>query len=455
MTFWKNALTSGSGPAYQRLADAIHDAVLDGSLSPGSRLPPHRTLSHELGVSIGTITRAYELAARRGDVDATVGKGSFVKGSSVDKSFGPTNLRINLPADIGQGVDLADAMARRAAAEFLYYIPFGGSEEHKAAGREYLKLSGVEDFEGSLIVTAGGQHALTTAFLTATKPGDLILCEPLTFGGFLDLARTTDRRIAAIPTDDSGIDAAAFDEMCANLKPAAAFLMPTAQNPTGTTLSQERREAVAAAAIKHGVTLIEDGVYDPFNPSPLTPLVTLAPDHTYYIGSLSKVLVPGLRVGYLVCPQTVGATANDLQHILGMGPPLVMANIATELAETGATKRLVSAQRAEMTWRNTRADDMLNTGGLRPASADLGNRQVAAPHYWLPLPDHWSPETFVAAAEARQVLVSPSSHFAVETATRHVRLALGAAPSRPQFDECLTILADLMRQEPARVNRSV
>ncbi len=373
----------------------------------------------------------------------------------MDRSTGPTNLRINLPADIGQGVDLADAMARRAAAEFLAYIPFGGSEEHKAAGLEYLKLSGVKNIEGTLILTAGGQHALTTAFLTATKPGDLVLSEPLTFGGFLDLARTTDRRVAAIPTDEEGIDVAAFEKMCESLNPAAAFLMPTAQNPTGTTLSQARREAVAAAAIKHDMTLIEDGVYDPFNPSPLTPLVTLAPDHTYYIGSLSKTLVPGLRVGYLVCPQTMGATANDLQHILGMGPPLVMANIATELAETGAMKRLVTAQRAEMAWRNTRADEMLNTNGRKPASADLANRQVAAPHYWLPLPDHWSPDPFVTAAEARQVLISPSAHFAVETATPHIRLALGAAPNRAVFENCLEVLADLLDQEPARVSRSV
>ncbi|MCR9241748.1 MAG: PLP-dependent aminotransferase family protein [Rhodobiaceae bacterium] len=455
MTFWNSALETGSGATYQRLADAIHTAILDGTLTAGTRLPPHRTLSHELGVSIGTITRAYELAARRGDIDATIGKGTYVRGIEAGAEDDPINLRINLPADIGQGMDLANMLTRRAAAEFLSYIPFGGSEDHKAAGLAYLKLSGVDDIAGDLIVTAGGQHALTTAFLTCTKPGDLILCEPLTFGGFLDLARTTDRRITAIPADDKGIDASAFEDMCERLKPTAAFLMPTAQNPTGTTLPLDRRHTIASTAVKHNVTLIEDGVYDPFNPSPLTPLVSLAPEHTYYISSLSKTLVPGLRVGYLACPPRIRESANELQHLLGMGPALVMANIATELADNGAMERLVLAQRTEMAWRNTLANQALGDIPAKSTVQQMANRDVAAPHYWLPLPQGWSPDSFVAAAEAQKILVSPSAHFAVDIATPHVRLALGAAPSRAALEKCLTSLANLLDRGPPRTSRSV
>jgi len=444
MTFWNDALKNGSGPAYHRLADAINQATTDGTLLPGTRLPPQRELSFQLDVSIGTVTRAYDLATRRGDVQAIVGKGTFVVEPS-DK--GPTNLRINLPADVGQGVEVAEALSRRVAGEFLSYIPFGGSQANQAAGRSYLKLGGVENLPDDPIVTAGGQHALTTALMAATKPGDLILCEPFSFGGFLDFAKATDRRVMAIPADNKGIKSAAFEQLCAEHQPAAAFLMPTAQNPTGTTLPPNRRKAIAKSAVAHDVMLIEDGLYDPFAETPIVPLITLAPENIFYIGSLSKTLVPGLRVGYLACPPRMRDAANDLQHLLGMGPPQAMANIATELIESGAMARLVEKQRKEIRWRHALANEILDQN---PA-----NDIVAAPHYWLPLPKLWTPETFVAAAEAEGVLISPASHFAVQAPSAHVRLALGAAPNRAKLEEKLATLAQLLKHPPTRASRSV
>lgn len=444
MTLWNDALKNGSGPAYQRLADAINQAATDGTLLPGTRLPPQRELSFQLGVSLGTVTRAYDLATRRGHVQAVVGKGTFVSEASDE---GPINLRINLPADVGQGVELAEALARRTADEFLSYIPFGGSQADQAAGRSYLKLGGADNLHGDLIVTAGGQHALTTALMAATKPGDLILCEPFSFGGFLDLAKATDRRVMSFPADNKGIKPAAFEQLCAKHQPVAAFLMPTAQNPTGTTLPLSRRKAIARSAATHNVTLIEDGLYDPFADTPLVPLVTLAPEHTFYIGSLSKTLVPGLRVGYLACPPKMRGAANDLQHLLGMGPPQAMANIATELMESGATTRLVEKQRKEIRWRHALANEVLD----QHPSKEI----VAALHYWLPLSKPWTPEAFVAAAEAEGVLISPSSHFAVQVPSAHVRLALGAAPNRAILEEKLKTLAGLLRQPPSRTGRSV
>jgi DNA-binding transcriptional MocR family regulator len=444
MTFWKQALKNKSGPAYQQLSDAIHDAISNGTLTPGARLPPQRELSFQIGVSIGTVTRAYDLATRRGDVQAIVGKGTFVAESNND---GPTNLRINLPADIGQGVELANALSRRNADEFLSYIPFGGSEDDRAAGRAYLKLGGLHSFKGDLILTAGGQHALTTALLATTKPGDLILCDPFSFGGFLDFAKATDRRVMPIQSDINGIKPATFEKLCADHKPAAAFLMPTAQNPTGTTLPLNRRKAIAKSAAAHNVMIIEDGLYDPFANEPLPPLATFAPDHTLYIGSLSKTLVPGLRVGYLTCPPAMRDSLNELQHLLGMGPPQAMANIATELMQTGATARLVKEQRIEILWRQRLADKILGT--------KKSESSIVAPHYWLTLPANWTSEAFAAAAEEEGILVSPSEHFAVERPSAHVRLALGAAPNRTVLQSTLEKLAKLTEQPPTRMRRSV
>jgi DNA-binding transcriptional MocR family regulator len=447
MTFWTEALKTRTGPAYQRLADGLHNAITAGTLTVGEQLPPQRELAYELGVSTGTITRAYDLAIRRGDVTAVIGKGSFVASPASRTQDGPVNLRVNLPADVGQGVDLAAALARRTAADFLSYIPFGGSERDRAAGANYMSLGGVTVAPEDLIVTAGGQHALTTALMVATDPGDLVLCEPDTFAGFLDFAHLTDRHVLAIPADKDGIRPAAFEDLCAKHRPAAAFLTPTAQNPTGTTLSLQRRKAVAKSAIKYEVTLIEDGLYDPLVPSVPTSLHALAPDQTFYVASLSKTVAPGLRVGYLVCPDASRDAANDMQHLLGMGPPKAMAEIATALIESGSAAKMTRGQAIEIAERQKLARKML--------SRWVAQEDAYAPHLWLPLPDHWTTDTFTTAAETEGVLVSPAGHFAVDSPSNHVRLALGAAPDRKTLQESLKKLDMLLEKNPARASRSV
>lgn len=456
MTFWTTALKTGTGPAYRRLADGLHAAITEGTVSIGDRLPPQRELAYKLGVSTGTITRAYDLATRRGDVTAITGKGSFVASPAVRRDEGPINLRMNLPADVGQGVDLAAALARRSAAEFLSYIPFGGSEADRRAGAAYMALGGVRTSPDDLIVTAGGQHALTTALMVTTRPGDTILCEPFTFAGFLDIARLSERRIVAIPTDKEGIRPAAFEELCKKHKPTAAFLTPTAQNPTGTNLPDSRRKAIAKSALKHGLTLIEDGIYDPLVPEPLMSFHELLPQQTLYIASLSKTVAPGLRVGYLICPPAFRDAANDMQHLLGMGPPQAMANLTTMLIESGSAESMTRAQAKEIAARQKQARTIL----VQPDS----NEKAYAPHFWLPLPKTWTPDQFVAAAEANGILVSPSNHFAAHSAHEagsngagadHVRLALGAAPDRKTLEQALAKLAHLLEKAPARASRSV
>ncbi len=452
MTFWDTALRDGDGPAFRRLADAIHAAIADGQLARGERLPAQRDLAYRLGVSIGTVTRAYELAARRGDVTATIGKGTYVGASAPAKAEGPVNLRINLPADIGQGVDIAAALAKRPAAEFMGYIPFGGSDAVRRAGTDYLALGGMSADPGDLIVTAGGQHALLTALLASTEAGDLVLCEPFTFGGFLDAARLMNRRVLAVPADRDGILPDAFEKLCADQKPAACFLSPTAQNPTGATLATARRKAIAASLTRHKVMLIEDALYDPLEAAPPPPLTSFAPEQGFYVASLSKTVAPGFRVGFLVCPANARKTglrdrANDIQHLLGMGPPWAMAEIAGELIANGAAKRLVSAQADEIAARRTLA------------RAHFGEDQVPshsnAPHLWLALPPPWTADGFALAAEEAGIIVSPSGHFAVGEATAHIRLSLGAAPDRAVLDTCLEKIATLMESRPAGRRRSI
>ncbi|MEQ9520823.1 MAG: PLP-dependent aminotransferase family protein [Parvibaculum sp.] len=454
MTIWQAFLkqTRNTAPAYKQLADEIHQAIAAGRLASGAQLPPQRELAYELGVSIGTVTRAYDLCLRRGDLVATVGRGTFVRDQNA-ASTGPINLRVNIPADIGQGVEIASVLARRPASEFMGYIPFGGAAADRDAGAHYLALGGMKANPANLIVTAGGQHALTAALLTATKAGDLVLTEPFTFGGFLDAAKLMNRRVKGIAADAEGIIPDDFEALCKREKPKACFLTPTLQNPTGTSLSKKRREAIVEIALKHNVTIIEDALYDPLVAKPPVALSTLAPDISFYVSSLSKTIAPGFRVGYLLCPPRFRAQTNDIQHLLGMGPAWAMAEVASELIRSGAAARLTRAQAAEIKARRDIAADL-----LRPVTKTIAKSN--APHLWLPLPAHWTAEGLVAAAEARGLLTSPASHFAVDKSSApitmsHIRISLGAAKSRAELATSLKLVQELMQGQATTGQRSI
>lgn len=455
MTIWKNLLTENAAdprptdrrPTYRLLADNIHQAIVDGDLKSGSKLPPQRELAYTLGVSIGTITRAYDLGLRRGDLVATVGRGTFVREQAEAKT-GPINLRVNIPADIGQGVEIAKALAKRPAGEFMGYIPFGGAVADREAGATFLKLGGMHANPENIIVTAGGQHALTTALLTCTQPGDLVLTESFTFGGFLDVAKLMNRRVAAIQADADGILPDAMEALCKREKPKACFLTPTAQNPTGTTLSNARRDAIIEIGCRFDLSIVEDALYDPLSPAPPQPLSMRAPDICFHVASFSKAIAPGFRVGYLTCPQHLRAAANDIQHLLGMGPPWAMAEVASELIVSGAAQRLTKAQAAEISARRALAAKTLSNVHVEPEHSN-------APHLWLSLPDQWTSESFTQAAEARGLLLSPASHFAVGESTNHIRLSLGAARSREELQSSLNLINELMQSQPSNRQRSI
>lgn len=451
MTIWQPDLSRHAGARYQAIADAIAGDVRAGRLKPGDRLPTHRALAWRLGVTVGTVTRAYAEAHRRGLVEGEVGRGTFVRDGAL-RLFGPTvpevaepgarliDLSLNVPAGGKEEPLLASALRsiaeRGGIAPLLHYQPHRGLPSHREAGAAWIARTGWRPAPEQVIVTAGGQHAMTVAFATLTQPGDTVLTEALTYPGMLALAKLLHLRLEGLPMDAVGILPDAFEAACRTAAPKALYALTTIQNPTGAVMSDERRRAIATVARRYGVAIVEDDCYGFLSPDAPPPLVSCAPEIGHYLTTLSKSMAPGLRIGFLAVPAGHEAGfAAAMRTTTWMAPPL-MAEIAATWIADGTGDHLVRERRAESVARQEIARAML------PARTYVAH--PTAMHGWLRLPQPWNGEDFAARARARGVLVTPGEAFAVSRADSAIRVCLGAARSRAELKTGLSLLVDLL-----------
>lgn len=453
MTIWQPRIARQPGPKYLAIAEALADDIAGGKLAPGARLPTHRRLAEQIGVTVGTITRAYAEAQRRGLISGEIGRGSFVRrhGVSVPTALeeGSENFvdfSLNLPASGDSERRLAETLgyiARGPLADLLDYGPSGGLPRHRAAGVEWLKRAGLDVDRERVFVTNGAQHGMAVAFMAIAKPGDVILTENLTFHGVKELAAYLGVALVGLPTDAEGVVPDAFDEACRTRRPRALYCMPNLQNPTAVVMGKTRRQVIVQIARRHDVRIVEDDVYGFLLDDEIrTPLAALAPELTYYVTSLSKSIAPGLRLGYVLAP------ASDTERIVAatratcrMATPL-MAEIAARWIADGAADAFVAYQRREVAARREIA-----------ARALAGIPCPTHPksfHLWMPLPEPWRAGTFVAELKTKGVLVLPAETFAVAPATapHAVRVCLGAVRGRAAVERGLEVLAATLRAGP-------
>ena len=456
---WTPDLSRRDGPRYTAIVEAIAEDVEQGRLKPGDQMPTHRDLANRIGVTTGTVTRAYAEAARRGLLVGETGRGTFVKGSPLDAGFAappawedeaPIDLSLNNPPPsagglLGQALarTLSDLSARRGVAALLtYQFAAAGTDQHRAAGAEWAARSGLDARPQQVLVCNGALHAMTVVFSTLCKPGETVFTESLTYPGMKNLANLLHLRLHGLPSDAEGLRPDAFDEACRRGAARVLYTIPTVQNPLGTVMSEGRRREIAAVAAAHYVAIVEDDVHSFMLPSPPPPLSSFAPEHSYYIVSTSKSIAGGMRIGYLIAPERmVEPLSTSLRATVWMAAPL-MAEIAAEWIRDGTADRLVEQKRAEAAARQEVAGRVLE--GFRLDAHPLSF------HLWLHLPEPWRSNEFTAQLERRGVLVTPSEAFVPGRgeAPHAVRICLGTPRSREQLESALAVVRDLLRGTP-------
>lgn len=439
---WVPSIPDGPGRLHERLTERIATAIVTGELTAGTALPAHRTLASELEVSVGTVTRAYDLLQRRGLARSERGRGMFVPATAPTRAP-RIDLSVNLPPPILTTTMLSNLMSRVAGAveveQFNSYAPLAGLPEHRASlARALSEGREITVNPDNLIITNGAQHGIFIAL--ATLPEGPIAIEAMSYPGALRAARTMERKLVAVDMDDEGVTPEALQRaLSQDPVPRALYLMPSLQNPTGATMSAARREEIVAIACEHDIFLIEDDVYSVFAPRDLPTLAQLAPERVLHIGSLSKSLAPGLRIGYLIAPRDrVEVCTTWVQATQSMANPVSALLMAQALHE-GLTKSIAQSVRLEARRRTEIARSLL---GRHMAPQDH-----AGLHVWLPMAKARARDVVLAAARLNITLAPPEAFMAEpEAAMAGIRLCLGTLPER-DLRQALEIIANILVAE--------
>ncbi len=427
--------------------------MINGRLRPGDRLPTHRELAETLGLAVGTVTRGYAEAEKRGLARGVTGRGAFIAGRPQartafrvkEQAAGVIDCALVLPLyeldpDFGPLLrQLADAPE---AHELFHYQPARGMTRHREAAVVWAGRYGVEASAANTLVCSGAQQALHAVFGGLFSPGERIVTEPLTYPGVLGLANLFRLRLTPAAMDRDGLDPDAVAAVCRKEGVRAIYTMPGLHNPTTAALTLERRLALVELARKHDLLLIEDDPYCLTLEDRPPPLAALAPERTVFVAGVSKILGGGLRVGYLVAPPPLCDKLAQLTTVTTwMASPLT-AELAARLIESGQADNILAAKRDEALARHELASDILGDLDVhaRPGGFFL----------WLRLPEHWRGEAFAAAARERGVEVLPAEAFAVGHArpSHAVRVSLAAAGDRERLARGLAILSALAREWP-------
>lgn len=440
MTIWPPVQLKGDGPLYLQLAEGLAQAIASGLLAPGERLPTHRDLADRLGVTVGTVSRAYAEAAERGLVSGEVGRGTFVRAPVAAPRAEPGLLDLSanhppafedpeLRAAVERGLV---ALARSAQLlEALDYPADGGNPRDREAGARWIARAGLAVRADDVLVSSGSQHGITTVLGTLLAPGELLLAEELTFPGLKAVAGLLHLRLKGLPLDEHGLRPDAFEDACRGGEARALYVVPTIHNPTGAVMPEARRREIAEIARASGVAIVEDDIHSLLPEERPRPIAAFAPERSYYLMSTSKIFVPGLRVAYLAGPEGMfPRLAASLRATAWAAPPL-MAALASAWIEDGTAEALLRDRRRAAAARQARARERL--AGLR-FDADPASYFV-----WLHLPEPWRSDTFATEVRARGLAVTPAEAFLVGRGAvpPAVRVCVGAARSAAELDRAL------------------
>ncbi len=397
------------------LVSGIHE----GSWPAATRLPPERTLARQLGLNRSTVATAYLELQARGLVDRRQGSGTYVRGdlwgmtpdwpryleraafrpmAPLARKIAQTRQRGDIldfsEADIGPDLWPQDGLHRLLAdvdlgAVLGYGQQLGLPRLREAVCLEMKRHLGADIDPKSVMITAGAQQALYLLARGLLHPGDAIAIEKPSFYYSQALFQSCGVRLLPIAMDRDGILPDALDELVRRHRPSMVWLNPTYHNPTAATLSLERRRAVLALCSSWNLPLVEDDAFAYLQvagtPKPPPPLFQLGSRHSaLYVGSLSKIVAPGLRIGWIAGPRAIIARLAEIRSQIDAGTPgLVQAIAATLLVDPVWPDHL---RAVSLALRERRDAFERSLGALASLGATWAS-PAGGLHYWLRLGD--------------------------------------------------------------------
>jgi DNA-binding transcriptional MocR family regulator len=431
------------GSAHERLAATVRSLILDGRIPLQSRLPPERALAAAVGCSRATVTFAYNRLREEGYIESRQGAGSWVAlpgghRAATDTLLAGAGLEMRIAAL--PAPPALDDIAREAVAELPRWLdhhgydPLGLPPLREAIAARYT-ARGLPTRPEQIIVSNGALQAIDLTIRAVVGRGNKVLVEIPSYPAALDALRAAGARPVAVPVSASGWDLAMLRALAREQQPALAYLIPDHQNPTGAVMdSASRRRALHELERASSHVVIDETFSELWLDGPATaPPAPVAGERTIIVGSLSKSVWGGLRIGWARAEPMLIRRLATARATTDMASPVLEQIIATHVLREMDV--IMDERRALVRVRRAALADALR--------ADLPGWSFSMPtgglFIWAELPGAISTSLAVRAAE-HGLQITPGPRFGeAGLLERYVRLPFALAPE--QLEQAVAILA--------------
>jgi 2-aminoadipate transaminase len=485
-------------PLARQIQAHLERLIAERLLGPGVKLPATRELAQSLGVNRATVALAYEELVAAGWARAHVGQGTFVAGppegvgapvaeAAAAQPINWSGLLSRSARIVEADTERARAMAPRAGGEglvsfaggmpdsglfptdafrrvlnevvrdegesLLQYYPVGGYPPLRRYLATYLLRFGLEARAEDILIVNGSQQGFDLIARTLIDPGDAVAIEQPTYPRAMQVFRSFGAQLVPVDRDEAGPRVDLFERVLERHAPKMFYCQPSAHNPTGLTMRREVGVRLLAAAARHQVPIIEDGfdgsLY--YGDRPPGPLKALDRDGVViYIGTFSKILFPGLRLGWLVAPAAIAERLQAAKQLADLHTSALIQAAVHRFCERKLLDRHVARVAAEYGRRRA----VLLAALKRRMPEEVSWTE---PHggfsLLLTLPAGLEAAALLPRAIERGVAFTPGAAFWVDGAgERTLRLSFSAVTS-VQIEEGIKRLAELIkgaRRQPAR-----
>lgn len=431
------------GPLYLALAAALEADILSGRLPVGTKLPPQRELADFLDLNFTTLTHAYDLCRAKNLIYGVVGRGTFVAAPGEECTpKSPSNLYdlgvVQAFASIGEEEIVTAArqvLSRESARTLFSYSNREGMPRHRRAGQMALSQMGIHAPLEQIAVFPGVQSALAATLLSVFSMGDTLATDAFTYANLIHLAHLAHIRLVPIAEDAYGLSPQDLEEKVRQQTIRGVFLMPECANPTTRTLSNERREEIAAVCKRHNLIVLEDSATLDKNAATRQSFFSRLPNQVLHFAGTTRFISPGLRVTFVAFPAALSQRVLTGLHHTTIKASALDAEIISELILSGASKHILAAKAKRAHEANVLFDKIFNL----PHQKD-DTRLFRT--YPLPGTAGHGPE-IEQKYRSKGVIVCHSDRFAVARGQKEafLRLSLSSTATPAQLAAALTKIA--------------
>jgi GntR family transcriptional regulator/MocR family aminotransferase len=457
------------GPAFLRIARAVAEDIRRGRLRAGDELPGSRTLAAQIGVHRNTVLAAYRELSAEGWIASEEARGTFVSAEIPDRAprrFSPavarqiaprTGFDVGRPSpemhdelgellararktpppgisnrmSLGGGVpdvrlvpaaELARAVRRAARRRTLEVLSYGDPEGpprlRTALALMVAATRGVAASAENVIVTRGSQMGIDLVARTLLGPGDVVAVEALGYRPAWEALRASGARLVPLPVDAHGLDVGALAELCARERVRGVYVTPHHHFPTTVGLAPARRLRLLDLAREERMFVLEDDYDHEFHYEgrPVLPLAS-ADVHgvVVYVGTLSKVLAPGMRIGFVVAPVPLVERLAAVRRIVDRQGDQLLEHAVAELLEEGEIQRHIRRARRIYAERRAHLADLLarEIGGALSFTLPNGGTAI-----WARAAPSVSVDEWTKRADDAGLVLQPARLFAFDGKAR-------------------------------------